>query len=212
MPVDRRHVEFCSGAALDDRGEHAVVGIVLKREHASGTIREDHEVARGIGDHPRGDAAAHRFYRAAVGKGRCQSRITPGAAPHGGKDGFEIGYANEVDHFPGATEMFNSGDAEISQYRPLALGSNDALTFVDAALGERHERLAGQVTDRLAAVRATHDHEANVRVGNNVRDQTLDTEILGVQRADDGQFRQPGLATASASPSSLSVQTATGAW
>jgi hypothetical protein len=59
--------------------------------------------------------------------------------------------------------MFNCGDCQILQYGPLTLGANDPLTFIHPVLGERHERLAGQMPDRLAAVGAAHNNEADKR-------------------------------------------------
>ena len=114
VAVDRRHVEFCGGAAFDDRGENPVIGIVFKGENAAGTVGEDHEIPFGIRHHPRRDAATQRFYGAGVGKGRGHSRIAAGATPHSGKDSFEIGHTNQVDHFPGATKVFDGGYAEIA--------------------------------------------------------------------------------------------------
>ena len=58
---------------------------------------------------------------------------TGGAVSHGGKDIFEVGHANEIDHFLGSTETFNCGDCQIPQYGPLALGPNDPLTFIRQA-------------------------------------------------------------------------------
>ena len=60
-------------------------------------------------------------------------------------------------------------------------------------MGEGHERLAGEVTDSLAAVRATHDHEANVRVGDDVRDQTLCRRLHRRDAAFPGWQSRPGL-------------------
>ena len=138
-----------------------------------------------------GYAAAHGFDYTTAGKRRRYSRIAGGAVSHGGKDSFEVGHANETDHFLGSTEMFNCGDCQIPQCGPLALGPNDPLTFIHPALGERHERLAGQMPDRLAAVGAAHNNEADVRVGNHIGDQTLDTQIFRVQCPDDRYFGKP---------------------
>ena len=40
-------------------------------------------------------------------------RITTGAVPHARQDRFEVRNANEVDDFPGATEIFNNGATQI---------------------------------------------------------------------------------------------------
>ena len=45
VAVNRCHVELCRVTSLDDRGQHAVVGVMLQRYQASGTIWEDDEVA-----------------------------------------------------------------------------------------------------------------------------------------------------------------------
>ena len=113
--------------------------------------------------------------------------MTPGAALHGGDNFRRFLNANQIDHFPRASEMLNSGATEIVQHWPLTLRSDDALALINAVAGKRYKRLAGQVTDHLTAIGAAHDDKTDMRIGSHVRDQPLDTQILGVQGADDSQ-------------------------
>ena len=68
------------------------------------------------------------------------------------------------------------------------------------------------MADRLTAIRATHDDEANMRVGHHVRDKRPIPRFSVCSVPTMASSGSPVVAKVFAKVSSLRVQTATGAW
>jgi hypothetical protein len=107
----------------------------------------------------------------------------------GFEDPGSLGDAPAVDHFHDSTEVIDGSRLEVAEVGTLPGRTANAGALVEPVLRQGDERGAGAVADDLLGVRATQDQKPEVGVGNDVLDQVLDPEVLGLERARNAHLR-----------------------
>jgi hypothetical protein len=80
-------------------------------------------------------------------------------------------------------------ECDVAKDWSLPVGTNDAARRVDPTARQRDEGLTGQVPNGLARVCPTDDEETDVGVREEIADDALDPEVLGLERAHDRHVR-----------------------
>ncbi len=94
-----------------------------------------------------------------------------------------VTFVDEVNHRNLPAEAFGKLGRNVEEVGCWGAGADDALPLVYAVGRKRQERVADEMPRTL---RAANDEVADVRVGDNVADDLLDSDVLGLERAGQG--------------------------
>jgi len=182
---DGRYVELRGSAAFYHHVEHAVVPKVFKRKCAADAVHVEDEVPSGITGHTFRQISRDGVEFLDRGKRVGRPRIARRASANTAQDRVQVVHADQVGNLHAPPQVFDRLAANVLEDRPLAVGPYDASALVDPGTAQREQRLARQVSDGLPGIRAAEDEKADIRVGQDIRDDSLDAQILRVERADN---------------------------
>lgn len=181
------------GSPLDHTRENSLVRVVLKKQTVRGSFGINNEVA--------GSVQHERFLADCFDclDGTNPVRIEEGsgialdARANLTFDAFGLLLSDHRDEFNLVPEHVDVFRADVLQHRPPPSCTHDSGFAVDPVDKEALEAVARQVTDGLLGIFATKDEKPKIRVGETIRDHSLNAQILRMHRTDYRKaLRLPG--------------------
>jgi hypothetical protein len=162
--------------------------VVLEREDAAGTVDVHDRIPRWILDQSRRLVAGDGREDGSLGIRRGRAGIARSTGADRGRDLRFVRAADVVDDLDGLAEVFNRHPVEVAQNRPLPPCANDAAARIDTGRSQSNERLAREMANGPACVGAPDDKKPDRRIREDIGDQALNAEVLGLERPHHGDL------------------------